>query len=154
MAQKRFLRAAVSILTLAVCAGLIFSVTNIYLSSVSRRALEANAALPIFTRETVAPHLKYLLPLIGVWAVFAVCAVVLLPTEKHGIDPRAAVAGRTRKAAGTPLKTVRETTVITTVRCVLLIAAVILLILGVLNGGLNDVLVKAINICTECIGLG
>ena len=32
--------------------------------------------------------------------------------------------------------------------------AALLVALGVLNGGLNDVLVKAINICTECIGLG
>ena len=25
---------------------------------------------------------------------------------------------------------------------------------GVWNGGLRDVLIKAVNICTECIGLG
>ena len=34
------------------------------------------------------------------------------------------------------------------------IVALLLVILGVLNGGWYDVLVKAINICTECIGLG
>lgn len=39
-------------------------------------------------------------------------------------------------------------------RIVLYAAAVALLIAGVLNGGMRDVLVKAINICTECIGLG
>lgn len=33
-------------------------------------------------------------------------------------------------------------------------AAVILIVAGILNGGMFDVLVKAINICTECIGLG
>ena len=33
-------------------------------------------------------------------------------------------------------------------------AAVALIALGVANGGLWDVLVKAVNICTECIGLG
>lgn len=33
-------------------------------------------------------------------------------------------------------------------------AAVALIALGVSNGGMRDVLVKAINICTECIGLG
>ena len=32
--------------------------------------------------------------------------------------------------------------------------AVTFIILGILNGGANDVLVKAINICTECIGIG
>ncbi len=39
-------------------------------------------------------------------------------------------------------------------RLALYAAALALLILGIWNGGLNDVLVKAINICTECIGLG
>lgn len=33
-------------------------------------------------------------------------------------------------------------------------AAIILIVHGVWNGGLRDVLIKAINICTECIGLG
>lgn len=36
----------------------------------------------------------------------------------------------------------------------ILAAAVILIVLGVLNGGHKDVLDKAIKICTECIGLG
>ncbi len=40
------------------------------------------------------------------------------------------------------------------VRCLLLLAAAGLIALGVLNGGMRDVLIKAINICTECIGLG
>ena len=39
-------------------------------------------------------------------------------------------------------------------RIALYAAAVILIVLGVTNGGLWDVLVKAVNICTECIGLG
>ena len=34
------------------------------------------------------------------------------------------------------------------------VIAVTFIIVGALNGGANDVLVKAINICTECIGLG
>lgn len=41
-----------------------------------------------------------------------------------------------------------------TTRLVLLAAAVVLIIFGIFNGGMRDVLVKAINICTECIGLG
>ena len=40
------------------------------------------------------------------------------------------------------------------IQILLLLAAGGLIVLGVLNGGLNDVLLKAINICTECIGLG
>lgn len=36
----------------------------------------------------------------------------------------------------------------------LLVLALVLIVLGVLNGGLRDVLIKAANLCTECIGLG
>ena len=32
--------------------------------------------------------------------------------------------------------------------------AVLLTVLGVLNGGAQDVLAKAVKICSECIGLG
>lgn len=39
-------------------------------------------------------------------------------------------------------------------RIALYAIAVLFIVLGVMNGGLRDVLVKAINICTECIGLG
>lgn len=42
----------------------------------------------------------------------------------------------------------------TAARAVAFALAVALLALGAANGGMRDVLVKAINICTECIGLG
>ncbi|MCD8040638.1 MAG: hypothetical protein LUF82_03885 [Clostridia bacterium] len=41
-----------------------------------------------------------------------------------------------------------------TVRAVLFVVAVVFIILGILNDGAGDVLLKAVNICTECIGLG
>ena len=40
------------------------------------------------------------------------------------------------------------------VRIALYAAAAVLIVLGIGNGGMRDVLIKAINICTECIGLG
>ena len=39
-------------------------------------------------------------------------------------------------------------------RAVIFVAAVFLIIVGVQNGGMKEVLLKAINICTQCIGLG
>ena len=48
-----------------------------------------------------------------------------------------------------PLRTGRNV-----IRVIIAAAAVALIVLGVMNGGMFDVLVKAINICTECIGLG
>ncbi len=40
------------------------------------------------------------------------------------------------------------------VRCALLFLSLGLIVLGVFNGGMKDVLAKAVKICTECIGLG
>ena len=45
-------------------------------------------------------------------------------------------------------------TCVTLCRLLLYLIAIICVVIGVFNGGLYDVLVKAINICTECIGLG
>ena len=40
------------------------------------------------------------------------------------------------------------------VRLGLLVVAVFLIVFGLISGGWQDVLTKAINICTECVGLG
>ena len=40
------------------------------------------------------------------------------------------------------------------IRVAVAVVAVAFIVLGVCNGGMTDVLSKAINICTECIGLG
>ena len=40
------------------------------------------------------------------------------------------------------------------VRGVILIVGLLFIVLGILNGGAEDVLGKAVRICTECIGLG
>ncbi|MBR4458933.1 MAG: hypothetical protein IKS31_08240 [Clostridia bacterium] len=53
-----------------------------------------------------------------------------------------------------PMEGVRETERLCLVRGLLFGLAAALILLGVLNGGMRDVLIKAINICTECIGLG
>ncbi|MBO5090915.1 MAG: hypothetical protein J6K52_00330 [Clostridia bacterium] len=39
-------------------------------------------------------------------------------------------------------------------RCLLIALSVTFIVVGIVTGGMEDVLQKAINICTECIGLG
>lgn len=36
----------------------------------------------------------------------------------------------------------------------LVAAAVVLIVLGVVNGGARDAMAKAVNVCLECIGIG
>ena len=43
---------------------------------------------------------------------------------------------------------------VTIVRTVFIILAVVFIFMGIANGGARDVLIKAVNICTECVGLG
>lgn len=39
-------------------------------------------------------------------------------------------------------------------RCAILAVGIVILVYGYFTGGTNDVLTKAVNICTECVGLG
>ena len=49
---------------------------------------------------------------------------------------------------------VKNHTALVVTRCVILAVAVCFIVMGVMNGGMKDVLDKAVAICTECIGLG
>ena len=63
--------------------------------------------------------------------------------KKQGIPAIADVPG-----ADNPFSRVNVT------KCVILAVAVVFVLLGIFNGGVADVLSKAVKICTECIGLG
>lgn len=67
------------------------------------------------------------------------------------LNRRGGMQEKAQRAQPYPDKELRGKNVL---RVVLMILSVVLIVLGIANGGLWDVLVKAINICTECIGLG
>ena len=48
----------------------------------------------------------------------------------------------------------KESHSLAAVRAIVFAVAVVFIVLGIFNGGMSDVLDKAIKICTECIGLG
>lgn len=58
-----------------------------------------------------------------------------------------------KKPVGKTFKELPEYAIIV-VRVALILVAVLMIIFGIFNGGMSDVLQKAIKICTECIGLG
>ncbi len=84
-------------------------------------------------------------------AAFIVAIVSMRLCERSTLRELEALKGA---AMGKPETVQRKTFPIGIVRIALYAAAVLFIVLGVMNGGLRDVLVKAINICTECIGLG
>ena len=48
----------------------------------------------------------------------------------------------------------KQLIILWSVRGAILMLAVVFIIVGIVNGGMADVLGKAVRICTECIGLG
>lgn len=85
--------------------------------------------LSIITRASLKAEIAYLKD--------AICA-------KTGVVVTQAVPANTKK----------ETLIMWSVRGVILAVAVVFIVVGIFNGGMADVLGKAIRLCTECIGLG
>ena len=100
--------------------------------------------------------LRRTLPFIAMeFAILLIGVHLCEKSRLRAIDALKAVPRERRaKSAQAPMKGTTDTIARIALRAVLYVAAVVLIIAGVFNGGLNDVLVKAINICTECIGLG
>ena len=107
----------------------------------------------IYTREKVGAALLHLLPLICATAVFTVAGWVLGIRDESagklaamdGIDVKESV----KKAV--PKKTGRRERIL---QSTILILAIVLILLGIWNGGMGDVFDKGAAICTECVGLG
>ena len=142
MTGSRAIRLAMTILTLALALALCASALGLLAEGVNRGG-SAPSAEPIFTREAVALRLRRVAPLAGVWLLGVICAAAM-----GGSSPRyfAGAPEAPKKYPGDGRKTA--------LRAALYAVAALLLAMGILNGGLNDVFVKAANICTECIGLG
>ena len=101
---------------------------------------------PVFTQEKVTSFLTKIAPILYAWLAVAVCGIVLrwlTPVEKEKITGV--------KPVKKPSPTSEKRKILWTV---LFCAALLMIGAGVWNGGARDVLIKAINICMECVGLG
>ena len=122
-------------------------------------------ANPAHFAESDAAGLEHMLAaLVGhilPWTVlaFACLTVSTLLRERSMQRETAAASERAReeKAAGLAPAPKAKTAAgkgKNAARAAILALAVIFIIAGIHNGGMKDVLIKAINICTECVGLG
>ncbi len=120
------------------------------------QGLAAKAADPtawIYSREIVG---KYMLPFILLAIATIVMALVGILTGVRDEEQDKPVKSIEMKknpvddeASGK-----RKNTILTITHCVVLAAAIALIIIGTVNGSARDTLYKAITICTECVGLG
>ena len=108
------------------------------------RRKEEHPLETVFTKEAVEDASAHIAPLLIVTAVMAGGGILIGVGDERKVYP----SGMKRN-----VRKDRQVSK-TIVRAVLLTAAVVCIIAGIFNGGMQDVFVKAANICSECIGLG
>ncbi|MBQ3446873.1 MAG: hypothetical protein IJG37_04430, partial [Synergistaceae bacterium] len=123
---------------IAVC--LIVSAMEIYTEGLARKTADPLAW--IYTREAVSEKLAPVVPLFAVFAVLALAGWI------------AGVSADVKTRIGREFMTARTRRPNGILRAVILAAALCFIIAGVFNGSARDVFYKAVNICTECVGLG
>ena len=116
---------------------------GIYLEGTARVA--ENPRESIYTAERAAEKLVPAVPLLIAAAALAVLGIALGAKDPKAGKP----AGKA--ACAPPAAELKNAGVI---RAAVVVAAAAFILAGVLNGSARDVLIKAIHICTECVGLG
>ena len=158
MTRKKAYLIAMALLMTLLTALLCAAAIRIWREGSARKA--ENPLEAVYTPEKVEEELLRISPLL--YAVIGMAAAGLLlgiRDEKNALPspvPEAARKQRQETKGGRLPRTGEQPSDRGTnaVRVALLLAAGALMVLGAMNGSMEDVLRKAINICTECIGLG
>ena len=99
--------------------------------------------------KTMGAMLLALLP----WLLIAFASLSAASLYESGsVRKEIALLQKAPKSAPAPIDRPPKSPV--PVQAAVLAVSLVLILLGIFNGGAWDVLVKAVNICTECIGLG
>ena len=143
MGKDKLFRVICGALCGAVCLLTVAGALSIYLSGAEAKASDPLAW--IYTREKAAPWVA---------GILLLSAVVLgLAGAGRILGVRAETAAP-RKSVPKAFMGVKAPRGVGAVRIILLAAAGAMIAAGVVNGSMRDVLVKAVNLCTECVGLG
>lgn len=143
--HRQWMRWIVAAATILVAALLIWQCIDLYRAGSRPENLDASGVplTPAFTAEKVAARLEMLAPALLIYPVLVILAMLLCrEPQSSEADVKIAQKPGVQSMPVNPL------------RAILYALAAAFILLGVMNGGWYDVLVKAINICTECIGLG
>lgn len=104
----------------------------------------------IYTREKAAAAIAPVLPLILISFIMTIAGHYLGIRDEESEKPARDVEILPDFNKAGPERLKKRVLI----RRVLLAAAVCFVVMGIFNGSMRDVLVKAIKICTECVGLG
>ena len=124
------------------------SAIRIYINGIAYRA-DGHPTAWIYTPEVVGKALIPVIPLFIVSCLMTLMAWVFKIRDENQDKP-APFEGKISyepEDGNNPIFRKR-------LRLGLLVLAVLFILIGIFNGSMKDVLIKAINVCSECIGLG
>ena len=143
----KILRGTLAVATVGVVILLCWHCLDIYLIGNRPENIEAGVYISqVYTAEIAAERLASAAPALAVYALLAVATCVAQLIWGKPISTAVKSGRYTPRMQPGKAQSIA--------RIVIVSLAVLFIVLGVMNGGARDVLVKAINICTECIGLG
>ncbi len=127
---------------------------SLYLDGAAKQA-EGDLFYYMFTRERAGAKLLPVLPLLFCALGLTVAGIILGIKDENAEKPARdekllRIHGSIRERA-VHQQADQKTRIL---RTAVLVIALILIVIGILNGGLEDVLAKGAAICTECVGLG
>ena len=151
--KKAFL--IVQALFCALVAGLLAAgALSLYFDGAAKQAA-GDVFYPMFTREKAGAWLLSILPLflcsLGLTAAGLILGIRDESADKPLRDEKLLRAFSRVREKAVRQRADRKTLIL---RTAVLLLSLILIAAGILNGGLEDVLLKGIAICTECVGLG
>ncbi len=151
--RKAFL--IVQALFCALTAGLLAAgALSLYFDGAAKQAA-GDLFYPMFTREKAGAWLLSILP-VFLCSLALTAAGLFLGIRDENADKPLRDEKLLRAFSRVREKAVRQQDDRKTLilRTVVLVISLMLIAAGILNGGLEDVLLKGIAICTECVGLG
>jgi len=147
MDKKKTFLTIQSILWILAAVLLIAGALRIYMNGVALRAADPMA--DIYTVETIGRAARFAVPVLLAAIIMTVICAVSGIRDESADKPVPGFRVSKKEPAGEDALRKRSR-----VRMVLFAAALAFIIIGIFNGSMNDVFVKASKICTECIGLG
>lgn len=136
----------------------VISAVSIYRAGAAYQA-QGHPEAWIFTREKALEAFASYAPILALAVVVTViCAVKGIRDgnqDKPVADPDLISIYRAeREAERDRSEEAAKAKKLRVARIAVLLIAVIFVVAGIINGSMEDMLIKAINICTECVGLG
>ena len=154
MSGKRVFLYVQALLCILAAGLLAAAALSLYAEGAAKQA-EGDLFYYMFTRERVGAKLLPVLPLLFCAAGLTIAGVILGIRDENADKPV-----KDEKLLRN-LGSIRERAVhqqadqkTLTLRTAVLVIALVLIVIGIINGGLEDVLAKGAAICTECVGLG